>query len=179
MTRPLGWPLRTRAPLGLGAGGPLFRRHTTSVRWVTQPVSFSPDGPSETVLPAEADDIRSGIEGADATGLAAIVAEHPTSLIGWAALGEQLESNASSIRDVVNAYAAFRVGYHRGLDSLRKNGWRGSGYVHWRHETNRGFLRCLAGLGRMAERIGESDEHQRVSEFLRQLDPSWPPDDLL
>ena len=76
---------------------------------------------------------------------------------------------------VMEAYAYFRVGYHRGLDTLRKNGWRGTGYVRWSHETNRGFLRCLDGLGRMAARIGEADEHHRCEEFLRQLDPAWPP----
>lgn len=29
----------------------------------------------------------------------------------------------------IEAYMAFRVGYHRGLDQLRANGWRGSGFV--------------------------------------------------
>ena len=89
----------------------------------------------------------------------------------WARLG-QLG------RDEIERYAAFRVGYHRGLDRLRASGWRGSGYVRWAHETNRGFLRALHGLATVAARIDETDEAERCSQFLRQLDPSWPPPDL-
>ncbi|HEX4978502.1 MAG TPA: DUF3151 family protein, partial [Acidimicrobiales bacterium] len=76
-------------------------------------------------------------------------------------------------RDTIESYACYRVGYHRGLDALRANGWRGSGYVRWRHETNRGFLRALDGLRRTAEEIGESDEAERCDDFLHQLDPDW------
>ena len=86
----------------------------------------------------------------------------------WARLAEVA-------RDDVEAYAAFRVGYHRGLDTLRANGWRGSGYVRWAHETNRGFLRGLVGLGRAAGRIGEPAEAQRCAEFALQLDPGIDP----
>jgi hypothetical protein len=100
-----------------------------------------------------------------------VVAHWPRFLDGWARLG-------ALARDDVEAYAAFRVGYHRGLDRLRQSGWRGSGYVRWRHETNRGFLRALAGLGRVAGAIGEIDEQQRCADFLRQCDPDWPPADL-
>ena len=67
------------------------------------------------------------------------------------------------------------MGYHRGLDRLRQSGWRGSGYVRWRYETNRGFLRALDGLRAAAEAIGEPDEAQRCAEFLRQLDPEYTP----
>jgi hypothetical protein len=70
------------------------------------------------------------------------------------------------------------VGYHRGLDTLRANGWRGSGYVRWEHETNRGFLRALAGLQQTAAEIGEDDEAERCAHFLRQLDPAWPPAEM-
>ena len=66
--------------------------------------------------------------------------------------------SAQLARDDVEAYACFRVGYHRGLDRLRQSGWRGSGYVRWDHETNRGFLRALDGLRRAAAAIGEADE---------------------
>lgn len=70
---------------------------------------------------------------------------------------------------------AYRVGYHRGLDTLRANGWRGSGYVRWSDETNHGFLGCLHGLGLMAAAIGETDEASRVEMFLAQLDPTGRP----
>ena len=98
--------------------------------------------------------------------VSAVVARWPRFLDAWARLG-QLG------RDDVEAYACFRVGYHRGLDRLRQSGWRGSGYVRWRHEPNRGFLRALVGLGRAAGAIGEADEEVRCAEFARQLDPTW------
>ena len=60
-----------------------------------------------------------------------------------------------------------------GLDALRAAGWRGSGYVRWRHEPNRGFLRSLHMLQLAAGAIGEVDEEQRCDLFLRQLDPEW------
>ena len=72
-------------------------------------------------------------------------------------------------------YAAYRVGYHRGLDALRANGWRGSGYVRWAEPTNRGFLRALQGLSAMAAEIGEEDEAERCATFLLQLDPTGSP----
>ncbi len=73
--------------------------------------------------------------------VAEVVARWPRFLDGWARLGELG-------RDAVERYAYYRVGYHRGLDTLRASGWRGSGYVRWRHESNRGFLRALEGLPR-------------------------------
>ena len=97
--------------------------------------------------------------------IAAVVARFPRFLDGWARLG-QLG------RDDMEQYAAFRVGYHRGLDRLRANGWRGSGYVRWSHEENRGFLRALHGLSVTAGRIGETDEEERCALFLKQLDPA-------
>lgn len=95
---------------------------------------------------------------------AAVVAAHPRSLLAWCALGD-------AGRDEVERYAAYRVGYHRGLDALRANGWRGSGYVRWADAPNRGFLGCLRGLGVMARAIGELDEAERIDVFLAQLDP--------
>ncbi|MGF1596710.1 MAG: DUF3151 domain-containing protein [Acidimicrobiales bacterium] len=95
-----------------------------------------------------------------------VVARWPRCLAAWATLGDLA-------RDDVEAYAAYRVGYHRGLDRLRQSGWRGSGYVRWAHETNRGFLRALDGLGRAAGAIGEDDEADRCTTFLHQLDPTW------
>ncbi len=76
---------------------------------------------------------------------------------------------------MIERYAAYRIGYHRGLDALRANGWRGSGYVRWADENNHGFLGCLAGLGEMAAVIGERDEAERISVFLGQLDPGGMP----
>ncbi len=98
--------------------------------------------------------------------VSAVVATFPFYLEAWARLGELA-------RDDVEAYACFRVGYHRGLDALRQAGWRGSGYVRWAHDTNRGFLRSLDGLRQSAAAIGEADEEERCAQFLRQLDPDW------
>jgi hypothetical protein len=124
-------------------------------------------GLPETVLPPEPKDVVEGLDAAgdDRDAVAAIAARHPRSLLAWARLGELG-------RDDMERYACFRVGYHRGLDSLRANGWRGSGYVRWRNETNRGFLRALQGLQRCAEAIGETDEAERCALFLTQLDPT-------
>ncbi len=97
--------------------------------------------------------------------VAEVVASSPRMLEGWAALGDLG-------RDTIERYAAYRVGYHRGLDALRANGWRGSGYVRWSAPTNRGFLRALRGLAEMAAAIGEHDEADRCQTFLLQLDPS-------
>jgi Protein of unknown function (DUF3151) len=137
------------------------------------PVSLRPGGLDETVLDPEPDDALTALAAAwgqspaarrDA--IAAVVADWPTCLDGWARLGD-------AARDDVEAYACYRVGYHRGLDRLRRAGWRGSGYVRWVHPTNRGFLRALAGLGRVAAAIGEADEADRCFTFLHQLEPDW------
>mgnify|MGYP006268028451 CR=1 FL=1 len=143
----------------------------------SRPVNLSPNGPPETVLPEEPAALRHAIEQAirsdgDRLALLGEVTSHaPRSSAAWAAMGSRADST-------IEAYAYFRVGYHRGLDSLRANGWRGSGYVRWEHPSNRGFLRSLAGLARCAAAIGESDEAERCEIFLRQCDPSWPPSDL-
>ena len=137
-------------------------------------VTFS-GGLPETVLPPEdaaalaalAAALEQPLEdGGRRAAVASVVARWPRFLDGWARLGQLA-------RDDVEAYAAFRVGYHRGLDRLRQSGWRGSGYVRWRNEANRGFLRALEGLRRMAEAIGETDEAERCHQFIRQLDPGW------
>jgi Protein of unknown function (DUF3151) len=140
-------------------------------------VNLSTSGPPETVLALEPADALDGLaaalagpEDARHDAVSAIVARYPSFLDGWARLGELG-------RDPMESYAAFRVGYHRGLDRLRHSGWRGSGSVRWAHETNRGFLRALAGLAATADAIGEDDEAERCELFLRQLDPEWPPAD--
>jgi uncharacterized protein DUF3151 len=98
--------------------------------------------------------------------VADVVRQDPRCLQAWADLAEMSE-------DPVQRYAYARVGYHRGLDALRAAGWRGSGYVRWDHEPNRGFLRSLHALEVAAGSIGETDEEQRCALFLRQLDPAW------
>ncbi|HVV38398.1 MAG TPA: DUF3151 family protein [Acidimicrobiales bacterium] len=131
-------------------------------------VNFS-SGLPETVLPpdvlAEALAHAPDMEYAD---VAALVAAHPRSLLGWATLG-------GLAQDRMARYAFFRVGYHRGLDALRAAGWRGSGYVRAAQATNLGFLRCLDGLRITAGEIGETDEAERCAQFLAQLDPGWTP----
>ena len=137
-------------------------------------VTLTPSGPPETVLPDPDPEVVAALERATNGGaVAAVVAARPTSLDAWAALGELTEAASAGQADSVEAYAYFRIGYHRGLDFLRKNGWKGSGYVRWQHPSNRGFLRCLDGLARMAGVIGETDEEVRCVEFLRMLDPRW------
>jgi hypothetical protein len=138
-------------------------------------VHLTASGPPETILDPEPAEALAALSAALArpveerrAAIAAAVAGWPRFLDGWARL-------ADNGRDVIERYAAYRVGYHRGLDRLRANGWRGSGYVRWEHETNRGFLRALAGLQAAAAEIGEADEAERCALFLRQLDPAWPP----
>ena len=101
--------------------------------------------------------------------VAGVAATWPRYLDAWVALG-QLST------EPIERYAYFRVGYHRGLDTLRASGWKGSGYVRWVHESNRGFLRALRGLALSAQAIGETDEADRCAQFLGQLDPSGVPE---
>ena len=92
-----------------------------------------------------------------------VAARFPAYSGAWAALAEA----ASARGDTVTAYAYARTGYHRGLDQLRRAGWRGNGPIPWEHEANRGFLRSLYLLGRAAAAIGEDDEARRCEQFLR------------
>lgn len=98
----------------------------------------------------------------------AVVREHPESPLVWALLADAADAEGREIE----AYAFARVGYHRGLDALRKAGWRGAGPVPWSHEPNRGVLRALYALRRAAERIGETSEVERLTEFLDGADPA-------
>jgi hypothetical protein len=92
-----------------------------------------------------------------------VAARFPAYSAAWAALAE----DAFARGDAVTAYAYARTGYHRGLDQLRRSGWRGTGPIPWEHEPNRGFLRALNMLGRSADAIGEDDEAERCDQFLR------------
>lgn len=140
-----------------------------------QPIHMSQGLPS-TVLPppsaSDADALAAAlatVEEERRAAVAAVAARSPRFLDAWAELGDLG-------RDTIERYACYRVGYHRGLDALRANGWRGSGYVRWAEPTNRGFLRALRGLGDMAAAIGEHDEAERCQVFLLQLDPSGIPE---
>ncbi|HZB68324.1 MAG TPA: DUF3151 domain-containing protein [Ornithinibacter sp.] len=93
----------------------------------------------------------------------AVAAAHPASSLAWAVLAEDALSDGQA----VTAYAYARTGYHRGLDALRRSGWRGQGPIPWEHPGNRGFLRALAALSRAAGAIGEEEERHRCAEFLR------------
>src|SRR3954449_3790042 len=155
--------------LGMRAGcGHAYARPMSEPR----PVNMSVQGPPSVALPPERPQAVDALAAALASpadgrrdAVSHVVAGNPRYLDAWARLGELA-------RDDVEAYACFRVGYHRGLDTLRANGWRGSGYVRWDHEPNRGFLRALQGLHRTAAAIGETDEAERCAVFLSQLDPS-------
>lgn len=121
--------------------------------------------PPPTLLPDDAEPRIELAGGADAYDVAR---RHPTSSLAWAVLADQAWVEGR----VVEYYAFARVGYHRGLDALRRNGWKGFGPVPWSHEPNRGFLRCLHALQRAAEAIGELDESERCTTFLTDCDPS-------
>ena len=140
-----------------------------------RPVNMSVQGPPSVALPPENPEAQAALAAAlecpvgdrrDA--VSRVVARYPRYLDAWARLGELG-------RDDVEAYACFRVGYPRGLDTLRANGWRGSGYVRWDHVPNRGFLRALRGLAAAAGRIDEPDEAERCRLFLLQCDPAGVP----
>jgi len=121
--------------------------------------------PPSVRLPVDpaSDVLASGAAPAD------VVRRHPASPVAWAALAQQAQEEAA---DPVTIYAYARVGYHRSLDLLRRNGWGGHGPVPWEHEGNRGFLTCLAILTEQARAIGETDEAQRCADFLRDSSPT-------
>ncbi|NLS09415.1 DUF3151 domain-containing protein [Nesterenkonia sp. MY13] len=123
--------------------------------------------PDPTLLPAEPEVTESLAAGEEPVDLAA---KHPTSSLVWALLAEEALDSGYT----VEGYAYARVGYHRGLDALRQNGWKGAGPVPWSHEPNRGFLRALAALGQAAAAIGETGEVQRITTFLADCDASAP-----
>ena len=127
-------------------------------------------GPDPVLLPAtpEADaELAAGSTPAE------VAAHHPTVSAAWAALAEEaLARPERGLGDTIAAYAYARTGYHRGLDALRRNGWKGYGPVPWSHEPNRGFLRCVTVLAKAAERIGEVAETERLTELLRDCDPN-------
>lgn len=94
---------------------------------------------------------------------------HPDSPLAWAELAEEELGKTDPEKRVAYAYA--RTGYHRGLDRLRANGWKGWGPVPFSHEPNQGVLRAIAALGRAAKLIGEDDEYDRIEKMLADADP--------
>ena len=127
--------------------------------------------PPATRLPAN-DEADKALAEAAQTGTdaayQAVAARFPAVSGAWAALA----TNALAEQQPVLAYAYARTGYHRGLDNLRRNGWKGHGPIPWSHEPNQGFLRCLYCLSQAAAEIGESDEAARCAQFLRDSDPA-------
>jgi hypothetical protein len=116
-------------------------------------------GPPATLLPED----PAAAELAAGADPAAVAAAHPGCLAAWASLAEL----AAGRGEFVASYAYARTGYHRGLDQLRRAGWRGHGPVPWEHDPNRGFLRSLHALGRASAALGEDDEAERCRTFLR------------
>jgi hypothetical protein len=126
--------------------------------------------PPATLLPAVDDADKAFAEATRAgtdEAYASVAAQYPAYSGGWGALAE----SALAAGQPVAAYAYARTGYHRGLDALRRNGWKGHGPVPWTHEPNQGFLRCLHVLCQAAATIGEADEAARCAQFLRDCDP--------
>lgn len=122
-------------------------------------------GPDPILLPGDLDAEAELLAG-EKPGI--VAAAHPSASVAWAALAEQALADDQAI----TAYAYARTGYHRGLDQLRRNGWKGFGPVPYAHEPNRGFLRCVAALARAADAIGEAPEYNRCLDLLDDCDPS-------
>ncbi|WP_278236236.1 DUF3151 domain-containing protein [Isoptericola sp. AK164] len=121
-------------------------------------------GPDPTRLPDDHAVAREGLETGEDP--AALAAAHPSASLTWAVLAEQTLDGGEDVTHSVTAYAYARTGYHRGLDALRRAGWRGQGPVPADHVPNQGFLRALLALSEAAARIGETDEAERCAQFL-------------
>ena len=128
----------------------------------------TPSANPETLLPADP-----SVDAALAANapVASVVVAHPSSSLAWALLADEAWARGATLE----SYAYARVGYHRGLDSLRKAGWRGAGPVPWSHEPNRGVLRSLFALRRAAIAIEEPGEPERLTDFLNGADPAALP----
>lgn len=120
--------------------------------------------PPPTLLPDEPAPRLALEQGSDP---AEVAARHPAHSGAWAALADAAYADGR----VIESYAFARVGYHRGLDALRRNGWKGFGPVPWAHEPNRGFLRSVHALGRAAAAIGEDTEADRCRKLILDSDP--------
>lgn len=122
--------------------------------------------PEPTLLPDEPEVVDAIAD--PALSPADVAKAHPTSSLAWALLADEAWEAGLTLE----SYAFARVGYHRGLDALRRAGWRGQGIVPWQHEPNRGVLRALYALWRAAGAIGEAPEVERLAKFLEDADPT-------
>jgi hypothetical protein len=130
------------------------------------PVVRLPDPPADAAAALQA-----ALQASDSdAALKAVCARWPAFVDAWALLGEHFYRHDQD----VEAFACFRTGYHRGLDLLRKNGWRGHGYVPYSHEPNRGTLRAIRGLMLASAALGEPDEAGRCRKLLLDSDPADP-----
>jgi hypothetical protein len=123
-------------------------------------------GVPETRLPFEPEVVDALDRATTTDDVVAVASTFPKSSLAWARLAEATFDPANPI----TAYAFARVGYHRGLDALRKAGWRGQGPIPWNHTPNQGVLRSLYMLRKTADAIGEADEVTRLTDFLRDAD---------
>lgn len=138
-------------------------------------------GPAPTYLPEQ---LHAPAEQALAAGTpaATVAAAAPAASLAWAVLAEEALARADAARDAddepgrlshaIAAYAYARTGYHRGLDALRRSGWKGHGPVPWSHAPNQGYLRSVRALGGAADHVGETDEVARLADLLRDGDPT-------
>ena len=99
----------------------------------------------------------------DATAIA-----HPDSPAVWAARAERELAEGNQIV----AYAYARTGYHRSLDRLRANGWKGWGPVPASHEANQPVLKAIAMLALASKAIGDDAEYDRCRQMLSDADPA-------
>jgi hypothetical protein len=128
-------------------------------------------GPVPILLPADPPEAVAALDQAlgsanPGPALREVAARWPAVVVIWARLGEWAFREG---RDV-EAFAYFRTAYHRGLDRLRQNGWRGMGYVPWSHAPNRGVLRAIRGLMLASAALGEPEEAERCRQLLLDSD---------
>ena len=145
------------------AGGTVIIENPATALFPSMPGSIAPSLVDATADLDSIGGVLLGILAADGTAPDAVAAAYPASSLAWAVLSEDALAGGRA----VEAYAYARTGYHRGLDALRRAGWRGQGPIPWEHEPNRGFLRALAALARAANQIDEVEEVHRCTEFLR------------
>lgn len=122
-------------------------------------------GPAPVLLPGDSE-AQAALDAGENPAI--VAAAHPAASVAWAELAEDALTDDKAI----TAYAYARTGYHRGLDQLRRNGWKGFGPVPYAHEPNRGFLRCVAALAKAADAIGETPEYERCRDLLDDCDPA-------